>query len=119
MAANSPQFGFTSEWFELGIATPERLAELKAVWAEGEDPDPEHYRWRAFQEFLAERRPLPADLARALYNLGATEVDRAMGASMMHRIVSLPECPEDVLDHARTSGRKHLEKAAFRKPVDG
>ena len=108
-------FQFTPTWYTLGIATTERLAALRAIWARGEDRSPEHYRWRAFKEFLTERRPLPPPLAEALYDLGASDTDRAMGESMMHEIVSLPECPLDVLERARASGRKHLIKAAARE----
>jgi hypothetical protein len=112
-------FQFTPQWYALGIVTPERLAALQAIWAQGEDRWPEHYRWRAFKEFLAERRPLPAPLATALYDLGAADADRAMGESMMHKIASLPECPLDVLERARASGRKHLVKAATRESASG
>jgi hypothetical protein len=115
MPLDETRFQFTPAWYTLGIATPDRLAVLQATWARGEDRSPEHYRWRAFKEFLTERRPLPPPLAGALYDLGAADADRAMGESIMHEIVSLPECPLDVLERARASGRKHLVKAATRE----
>ena len=114
MMIGETPFEFTAAWHALGILTPARLAELEQLWAQGEDRNPEHYRWHAFRSFLQERRPLSPELAVALYELGATEADVAMGASIMHQIAALPECPDVVLERARASGRKHLIKAASR-----
>jgi hypothetical protein len=102
-------------WFDLGVVTASRLAEIRAEWARGEDRSPEHYRWRAFTAFLEERRPLGPQLAAALYELGATDPGRAMGESMMHRIIALPECPRSVIDVAATSGHRHLLKVLERR----
>jgi hypothetical protein len=101
MQFDETSFQFTPRWYALGIATQQRVAALEAIWADSEDRSPEHYRWRAFKEFLAEQRPLGRSLAVALYDLGAEESDRAMGESIMHEIVSLPECPTEVLERAR------------------
>ena len=65
MPTDETSFQFTPAWYALGIPTPQRLATLEAIWARGEDRSREHYRWRAFREFLAERRPLPPTLASA------------------------------------------------------
>ena len=108
-------FEFSPEWFALGLVTPERLAALRAEWERGEDRSPEHYRWRAFVAFLAERRPVSPELASALYELGARERDRATGEAMMHRVVDLAECPEAVLAAAAASGRRHLVRAVERR----
>ena len=72
--------------YALGIVTPAHVADLEQEWARGEDRNPEHYRWRAFRAFLTDRRPLSADRAIALYELGATDADRAMGESIMHEV---------------------------------
>ena len=114
MSQDDAHFQFTAPWYTLGIVTPERLTRLRARWEEGEDRSPEHYRWQAFKEFLGERRPLAPTLATALYDLGAVDPDFAMGESVMHEIAALAECPRDVLERARQSGRKHLVKAATR-----
>ncbi len=115
MEVEESPFEFTEPWFTLGIVTPARLAELRAIWDEGEDRSIEHYRWRAFTAFLDERRPLRAELAAALYRLGERDADHAMGASMMHRIVALPDCPAEVLAAAKRSGRRHLERLVERR----
>jgi hypothetical protein len=110
-------FEFTARWFALGIVTPARLAALRAAWDDSDDRSVEHYRWRTFTEFLAERRPLEAGTAAALYELGERDVDPSMGASMIDTIVRLPECPSEVLAAAAKSGRRHLERLAERRRV--
>ena len=115
MSTDDAPFQFTPAWYALGIVTPGRLSVLRSIWQRGEDQSTEHYRYRAFHLFLTEHRPLSASLCTALYDLGANERDASMGESIMHEIAALPECPEDVLERARASGRKHLIKAATRK----
>jgi hypothetical protein len=116
----STPFGFNATWYVLGIATPERLAALQAEWECGEDRSPEHYRWRAFREFLAANRPLTERVATAIFHLGANDVDHAMGAAIMHEVVALPECPQAILEAARASGRKDLVRLvdSGRQPGD-
>ncbi len=110
---NSP-FEFSPPWFSLGIVTPTRLAEFRGEWERGEDRSPEHYRWRAFRAFVNEARPFSQAMAEALYALGASDPDRAMGEAMMHKVVELPECPEVLVEAAATSGVRHLARAAER-----
>ena len=100
--------GFTPAWFAAGIVDDVLLARLRAEWDKGEDDNTEHYRYRAFQEFLVGHRPLTPELAGILYELGAADTDQAMGGAIMADIVRLPECPASVLDAALASGRKHL-----------
>jgi hypothetical protein len=102
-------------WLELGVLTEEQLASLAQEFAVGDDPNPEHYRYRVFREYLESRRPLPADTAEALYELGAADPDRAMGQAMMHDVVNLPECPETVREKAAASGERHLARLVHRK----
>jgi hypothetical protein len=90
-------FGFTERWFSLGLVPKNLLDRMRAEWNLGEDPNPEHYRYKAFKEFLVAHRPLSPELAAALFELGAADPDRAMGGAMMADIVRLPECPEKVL----------------------
>jgi len=103
---------FSREWIDLGIITPEKLKQLEAEWAKGEDRNAEHYRWRAFREFIEARESLDADMARALYNLGANDPDSAMGGSIMAEVLWRKDCPADLLESAASSGRKFLRKIA-------
>ena len=118
MTFEDSPFEFTKAWFALGVVTPARLAALRAEWDRGEDNNPEHYRWRAFREFLIERRPLPPELVTALYQLGAEDRDQGMGGSMMDTLVRLPECPERVLVAAAGSGRRHLVRLVERRRAE-
>ena len=115
MTIDEPPFGFTEAWYRLGVVTPARHETLRTEWARGEDRNPEHYRWRAFLAFVAERRPLAPEMAAALYQLGAADSDRAMGEAMMHRVVELPECPANILAEAAASGIRHLAQAVERR----
>src|SRR5438132_3900603 len=115
MTFDDSSFDFSARWYELGVVTPARLAELRAEWQRGEDRNPARYRWRAFKGFLAERRPLDATLTAALYELGERDPDRGLGQSMMHTIVELPECPAAILEAARVSGQASVARAAERR----
>jgi hypothetical protein len=95
-----------------------RLAAQRVEWARRGQEDPQHFLWCAFEDFLRERRPLSAELAAALYDLGERECDETMGESMMLRIVQLPECPASVLDAAIASGRRPLIRAVERRRAD-
>jgi hypothetical protein len=57
---------FSDDWFNLGIVTPERIDQFALELLSGDDPNPEHYRWRAFSDFLKANRPLSHELAWAL-----------------------------------------------------
>jgi hypothetical protein len=103
---------FSQDWVELGIITPEKLKQLEAEWAKGEDTNTEHYRWRAFLDFMGSREVLDENTARALYKLGANDPDGAMGGSIMAEILRRKDCPKDLLESAANSDRKFLRKIA-------
>lgn len=117
MSEHSPA-EFSDAWLSLGVVTAERLAAQRVEWARGGQEDPQHFLWLAFVEFLHERRPVSAELAAALYDLGEREGDEAMGESIMLHIVQLPECPTSVLDTAIASGRRPLILAVERRRAD-
>lgn len=104
------RLGFSVHWSRIGIITPEKIAGFACELENGDNPHPEHYRWRAFSEFLATYSELPSSIARELYTLGDTDPDHALGGSIMAAIVRRPECPSDVLAAALQSSRKHLHK---------
>ena len=103
---------FSQEWIELGIITPEKLKQLEAEWATGEDTNTEHFRWRAFLDFIKSKEGLDENTAKALYNLGANDPDYVMGGSLMAEILRRKDCPKGLLDSAANSERKFLRKIA-------
>ena len=103
---------FSQEWIDLGIITPAKLKQLESEWATGEDTNPEHYRWRAFLDFIESKVVLDENSARALYNLGANDRDGAMGGSIMANILRRKDCPKDLLELAAKSEEKFLRKMA-------
>lgn len=109
------KLGFTQKWIDLGIITPEKLAEPGIQWNKSEDSNTEHYRWRAFQDFLAERKNLESETLKELYDLGKNDSDSVMGGSMMVDILNRKECPLDLLESALSSPEKFIRKVACRK----
>ena len=110
--------GFTPAWSALGVVDDAVLAWQRTEWDKGEDDNTEHYRYWAFREFLAAHRPLAPELAAALFELGESDPDWAMGGSIMADIVHLPECPPAVLNAAVASGRKHLIRIVERRRAE-
>jgi hypothetical protein len=103
---------FSQEWIDLGIITPAKLKQLEYEWSAGEDTDTEHYRWRAFLDFIESKESLDDNTARALYNLGANDPDGAMGGSIMANVLRRKDCPKDLLELAVKSEEKFLRKIA-------
>jgi hypothetical protein len=110
--SNEYSLGFTQQWIDLGIVTPESIAWDRAQMSEGDDPHPEHYRWRAFERFMKDQAPLKPELAFDLFRLGESDPDLSMGGSMLANIVRHPECPEKLLRIASKSDRDHLRRIA-------
>lgn len=104
--------GYFDEWIRHGIVTRVDIRRDGRELAKGEDPYPEHYRWRAFSRFLAAQQTLSPLLARQLYALGSADVDLAMGGSMMAEVLRHRDCPLDLLNFALTSERPHLQRIA-------
>ena len=103
---------FSQEWVALGIITPAKLKQFEAEWAIGEDRNTEHYRWRAFRDFIEVKESLDDNTAMALYNLGANDPDGAMGGSIMANVLRRKDCPKDLLELAAKSEEQFLRKIA-------
>jgi hypothetical protein len=105
--------GFSEQWFALGLITKPQHQELLVEFQKGDDPHPEHYRWRVFCNFLGRHDPLSDQLMWQLYRLGEMDADHAMGGSMIAAILRRADCPADLVrEAARNSDRKHLKKIA-------
>jgi hypothetical protein len=107
--------GFTPAWFTLGLVDDATLAQMKDEWEQGEDDNPEHYRYWAFGEFLKTHQPLSPETALDLFKLGDSDPDWSMGGAMMADILRLPECPAEVMQAAMLSWRKHLVRIVSRR----
>jgi hypothetical protein len=106
--------GFTDAWLDLGIVSDQQVERLGRLFDASDDKNPEHYRYRAFREYLATVNRLAETQAAALYELGRSDPDPLMGAAMMHDVVSRPDCPEAVREGALASGAPHLVKLVCR-----
>jgi hypothetical protein len=105
------QLQLSDQWLWLGLLTEDELCALGREYQVSEDKCTEHYRYRVFCNYLDSHRPLPPAMADALYELGREDPNQGMGGAMMRDIVSLKECPADVLEKALASGESHLVKA--------
>jgi len=116
MDEHADLLGFSERWFALGLITKLQHQELINEFHKGEDTNPEHYRWRVFCDFMRKSDQLSADLMRQLYFLGEMDTDHSMGGSMMVAILKRTDCPMDIIESAKTSDRKYLQKIANNKP---
>lgn len=112
------QLEFSQEWLDLGIVDPDKLHTLEFEWNSSNDKNPEHYRWRAFLDFLRSQEFLDPIIAKRLYDLGASDPDSAMGGSMMAEVLRRKDCPLDLLRVAAESEQKFLRKIAAEKLAD-
>jgi len=103
---------FSQEWIELGIVSQAKLNQMEIEWLTSDDRNSEHYRWRAFLDFMQLQVSLDPLIARRLYKLGANDPDVEMGGSMMAYVLRRKDCPEDLLREASVSGEKFLRKIA-------
>jgi hypothetical protein len=106
---------YTPRWIALGIVTDADIRRDAHSAATGDDPNPEHYRWRAFSRFLDAQQTLAPSLARELYALGKADADFTMGGSMMGAILRRADCPSDLLHSALESEQAHLRRIAVRR----
>jgi hypothetical protein len=105
---------YSDEWIELGVITPEVEGELWHEWQQGEDHHPEHYRWRAFSDFLKVHSSLSEDSFAALYALAESDHDPVMGLAMQGDLLIRNDCPQALLERALASSQIHLVKVAQR-----
>jgi hypothetical protein len=96
----------------LGIVSSAEVAEDALELARGEDPNPEHYRWRRFVKFVHDRPTIDAALATSLYELGERDPDRSVGESIMSTVIRREDCPRQLHEKAMLSSSKHLNRGA-------
>jgi hypothetical protein len=106
---------YTQDWIALGIVTAADIHRDQQECETGDDPHPEHYRWRAFTRFFAAQQSLSSSLAHQLYALGATDADHSMGGSIMAEVLRDQDCPLDLLHSALASNHAHLMRIAAQR----
>ncbi len=107
--------GFTPMWFQLGVVNDDSILRYERDWQTSEDRHPEHYRYRAFREYLNQACPLSETQCTKLLELGQGDPDLSLGGAIMADILKLPECPQTILRVALSSDRSHLVKIAKRR----
>jgi len=103
---------FSQEWLDLGIIDSEKLQKIESEWNSSDDKHTEHYRWRAFLDFIESQEFLDPFIAKRLYDLGANDPDSTMGGSMMAHVLRRKDCPVGLLRAAAESEEKYLRRIA-------
>jgi hypothetical protein len=106
---------FSQEWLDLGIVDSEKLHRIEFERNSSDDRNSEHYRWRAFLDFMQSQAFLDPIIAKRLYELGASDPDSTMGGSMMAHVLRRKDCPVELLRVAAESEEKFLRKIAAEK----
>jgi hypothetical protein len=92
---------FSQDWFAAGIVTAESAADFARYARTDPSKQPRFWRWAAFQDFVEETGPLPANACRAAYDLGRREPDANLGRAMVAHVLYEQFCPEDVWTDAQ------------------
>jgi len=108
----SEQHIYIDDWRTLGIVSPDEIKEDAVELSLGDDPHPEHYRWRRFVKFIRSRTAIDVPLAHSLYALGERDPDRALGESMISVIIRREDCPRELHVKALRSSSEHLKRVA-------
>lgn len=104
--------GYSPEWEALLIITREQMDRDQDECAQGADPHPEHYRWRAFKQFVHSQPTISPAVARRLYSLGEADTDAGLGESMRSLVLRRDDCPTDLFEAGLKSSSKHLRNVA-------
>ena len=107
--------GYTKQWLNLGIINHSQIQRDVELFENGNDPNPEHYRYSAFSSYLTTQSEIDPDLAKSLFQLGADDTDYSMGGSIMADILHHKSCPESLLNESLSSDRPHLRRIAQRR----
>ena len=105
------KIGFTPEWFQLGVVNADLVLRYEREWQASDDRHSEHYRYRAFRDYLNKARPLSEVQCAQMLELGDADPDLSLGGSIMADILKLPECPQSILRDALSSDRSHIVKS--------
>ena len=103
---------FPPSWFAAGVVTPEAAAAFARYAAAAPDRPARHWRWLAFRDWSEERELLTADQCRSAFALGEAEADANLGTAMMCHALYQRNCPADVREVAKRSGRAPVRRAA-------
>lgn len=107
---------FSEDWFDLGYVPSEKLVELWTDFQNSDDKNKEHYRWRAFKNYLENQNSINTNNLRELYRLGEIDADYyGMGMSMRIDILGRKACPTDLIVKALNSGENPLIKVAEKR----
>jgi hypothetical protein len=110
------EMGFNRKWIESGIVDVNNFLEVKKHYLSNREQNSctEHYRWAAFHSFFRKSCSIDAQIFHILYDLGQTDIDRAMGYAIMYDVVGHPDCPLEIIEKAIEDDYFPLSRHALR-----
>ena len=80
------KLGYSRKWLNYGFLDLDRLEEQGLQLASGEDPNPEHYRFRTFRSILSSRSRLSDEDVDHYIELASEDPDQTMGLSALKEL---------------------------------
>lgn len=102
------RLGFTPAWIKTGVINESILRRFEYECERTSDPNPEHYRWKAFQSYIRHEQDLPCEQIATLFELACDDSNDKLSAAMVGAVLKLPNCPVACLETARTLPHEHL-----------
>jgi hypothetical protein len=104
----------TQKWIDVGIITIEIFEVIREEYIRGEDQNSEHYRWKAFKEFIKANTCIKQEIFFAIDELGKSDPDYSMGRAMRFDLLKRSDCPVELLDITIHDSDKTLAKHALK-----
>ena len=106
------RLGFTPAWIDAGVVTESILRHFDHECERTRDPNPEHYRWKAFQSYVRHEQDLSPEGVEKLFDLALAEANDKLSAAMVGAVLNHSNCPATCLETARTLPQAHLTELA-------
>lgn len=110
------EIGLVDDWIKSGIVNHDNYLSIKNNYLEHrkEDSCTEHYRLRAFRNFLNISNSIDKDTFLIIYSLGKNDSDYYMGRTMIFELLDRADCPIELIDTVIIEGDPSLSKRALK-----
>jgi hypothetical protein len=103
--------GMSEKWLSVELVSEEKLGELYLEFTYSEDKNSEHYRWKVFKVFLQFHKKNPKILSD-LFKIACEDPDFGLQSAMIFEIISLRDCPIEIIMLAANMGTSSIKKKA-------
>jgi hypothetical protein len=106
---------FSQSWIKAGLLSDDSFRMIVQSYNEAEDDAPEHYRWKAFKEFLRQNSFIPEERFWQIYELSLQDNDYAMARAMRFDLLQRGDCPLSLVEKAVNDSDHSLRKYALKQ----